>query len=174
MSSKREREYERRRQEKFEQRVADKERSRAAVRRNVVVAALLWDGVPRQLLATAAGDPFITLVSSPALLAELARVLSRSHLGEKIRVSGKTVEEMVSLYARLVSVVTPRHVARVVVSDADDDQVIAVAMTAGASIIVTGDRAHLIPIGEHAGMAIVTARAALDLLLAEQTTQDGS
>lgn len=46
---------------------------------------------------------------------------------------------------------------RVVASDADDDHVIAAAVAARAELIVTGDRKHLLPIGSHQGIAIVTA-----------------
>jgi predicted nucleic acid-binding protein len=56
-------------------------------------------------------------------------------------------------------------VPRVVADDADDDHVIAAAVAASASLIVTGDRKHLLPIGRHAGIAIVTAREALEHLV---------
>ena len=63
-----------------------------------------------------------------------------------------------------MSLVTPVNVPRVVANDADDDHVIAAAVAAGASLIVTGDRKHLLPLGSHAGIAIVTAREVLEQL----------
>lgn len=39
--------------------------------------------------------------------------------------------------------------------DIDDDQVIASAVAAQADLIVSGDRKHLLPLGSHAGIAIV-------------------
>jgi predicted nucleic acid-binding protein len=50
----------------------------------------------------------------------------------------------------------------VVANDADDDHVIAAAVAARAELIVTGDRKHLLPIGSHQGIAIVTAREVVD------------
>ena len=47
-------------------------------------------------------------------------------------------------------------------NDADDDHVIAAAVAARAELIVTGDRKHLLPIGSHQGIAIVTAREVLE------------
>lgn len=52
----------------------------------------------------------------------------------------------------------------VVAGDADDDHVIAAAIAARAGLIVTGDRRHLLPIGVHQGIAIVTAREIVDRL----------
>ena len=44
------------------------------------------------------------------------------------------------------------------------DHVIAAAVAARAELIVTGDRKHLLPIGSHQGIAIVTAREVVDRL----------
>ena len=55
-------------------------------------------------------------------------------------------------------------VARIVMNDADDDHVIAAAIAARAELIVTGDRKHLLPIGSHHGIAIVTACEVVDRL----------
>ena len=42
--------------------------------------------------------------------------------------------------------------------------VLAAAVAAHAELIVTGDRKHLLPIGSHQGIAIVTAREVVDRL----------
>ena len=62
----------------------------------------------------------------------------------------------------LVSLVMPASVPRVVANDADDDHVIAAAVAGRAELIVTEDRKHLLPIGSHQGIAIVTAREVVD------------
>ena len=53
---------------------------------------------------------------------------------------------------------------RIVANDADDEHVIAAAVAARTELIVTGDRKHLLPIGSHQGIAIVTAREVVDRL----------
>lgn len=50
---------------------------------------------------------------------------------------------------------------RVVPGDVDDDQVIAAAVAAQVDLIVTGDRKHLLPLGNHQGMPIVDAAEAV-------------
>ena len=64
----------------------------------------------------------------------------------------------------VVWLVAPVSVPRIVANDADDDHVIAAAVAARAELIVTGDRKHLLPIGTHQGIAIVTAREVVDRL----------
>ena len=81
---------------------------------------------------------------------------------------GTSIEMLVAQYTALVWLVTPASVPRIVVSDADDDHVIAASVAARAELIVTGDRKHLLPIGSHQGVAIVTAREVLDTLEASR------
>ncbi len=130
---------------------------------NVIVAALLWEGVPRQLLEALAADPFVTLASSPHLLAELDRVLAKPQLSQRLQQSSLDADQLMARYARLVTIVQPQSVPRVVSGDVDDDHVLALAVAAKAAFIVSGDRAHLLPIGRHAGIAIITPREAMDL-----------
>ena len=68
---------------------------------------------------------------------------------------------MLADYIEALELVDPLDVPRVVAGDADDDHVIAAAVAAHADFIVTGDRRHLLPIGNHHGIAIVEASEAL-------------
>lgn len=130
---------------------------------NVVVSALLWGGAPYRLIeAAAAGD--IELATSPALLAELREMLERSHLASRLVAQRSSVEQAIALYGEMTVQVSPLDTPRVVAGDVDDDQVIAAAVAAQADLIVTGDRRHLLPIGNHQGIPIVTAREALQRL----------
>ncbi len=124
---------------------------------NVVVAGLLWNGPPRQLLEAAiAGE--VELFSSAVLLDELAHTLGYAKFAGRIEAFGTHITALVAQYTALVSLVAPAGVPRIVANDADDDHVIAAAVAARAELIVTGDRKHLLPIGSHQGIAIVTAR----------------
>jgi predicted nucleic acid-binding protein len=52
---------------------------------------------------------------------------------------------------------------RVVPLDSKDDVIVATAVRANADLLVTGDR-HLLSLGSHEGIRIVTPRQFLDLL----------
>ena len=136
---------------------------------NVVVAGLLWNGPPRQLLEAAiAGE--VELFSSAVLLDELAHTLAYAKFAGRIEAFGTHITALVAQYTALVSLVAPAGVPRIVANDADDDHVIAAAVAARAELIVTGDRKHLLPIGSHQGIAIVTAREVGEQLEARRQT----
>jgi putative PIN family toxin of toxin-antitoxin system len=129
---------------------------------NVVVAGLLWSGPPRRVLQFAFEGEVVEFFSSPVLLDELAHTLAYPKFAARIQAHGSNVDRLLAQYMALVSLVIPVEVPRVVVGDADDDHVIAAAVAARAELIVTGDKKHLLPIGQHHGIGIVTAREAVE------------
>jgi uncharacterized protein len=122
---------------------------------NIIVSALIWGGKPLRLLELAA-EGTLTLCTSPALIAELADVLSRSHLAERLSAKQGSIEQALSDYAELALIFTPTSVPKGVLDDADDDHVIAAAVAAGADAIISGD-SDLLGLGGHDGVAIWTA-----------------
>lgn len=131
---------------------------------NVVVAGLLWAGPPYSLLLRATERQDLLLVTSPALMTELADTLALARFRKRIAEAGTSADELVAAYRDAVMIVMPREVPRVIPDDVDDDHVIAAAVAARARYIVTGDRTHLLPIGTHGEIAIVSPRQCLDLL----------
>ena len=109
----------------------------------------------------------VELFSSSSLINELTRALGYTKFTARTQALGTTTAGLVALYAGLVTLVTPHSVPRVVANDADDDHVIAAAVAAYAELIVTGDRRHLLPIGNHRGIAIITVHEVFDKLIAE-------
>jgi putative PIN family toxin of toxin-antitoxin system len=128
---------------------------------NVVLSALLWRGTPHHLLVTIAQRSNIQLYSSTALLEELADVLTRPSATKRLALIDKTARVVLADYVEAIELVEPVSVPRVVVGDVDDDQVIAAAVAARADLIVSGDRKHLLPLGNHEGIDIIDAAEAL-------------
>jgi putative PIN family toxin of toxin-antitoxin system len=126
---------------------------------NVVVSAFVWGGTPYKLVQ-AAVEGEVELVTSPALLTELRRVLAREHLASRLAKQRSSVEQAIGLYGELAISVSPLTTPRVVTRDADDDHVIAAAMASGAALVVSGD-ADLLSLGSHEGIAIVSAAEAV-------------
>lgn len=128
---------------------------------NVVVSALLWGGLPYQLLQLAT-EGEVTLYTSPALVAELNDILDRPQFCQRLAAQGTDAQAISDLYRSFSVSVEPASVPRVVPDDPDDDHVVACAVAAKANSIVTGDK-HLLKLGRHEDIAIVTVAQALML-----------
>lgn len=127
---------------------------------NIVLSGLFWYGPPHTLL-NHVRDGTLTLISSPALLAELAEVIERPKF-DAILVRSHTSREhsLVEIQA-LAEVVTHDLLPIPVCRDADDDAVLACALAAQADLIVSGD-SDLLILQEYEGIPIVDAVSALE------------
>lgn len=130
---------------------------------NVVLSALFWRGTPYQLLEAIRQRPNVQLYSSPALLAELASVLTRPSLAKRLTMVGRTPRGVLADYVAAIELVEPIEVPRVVPEDPDDDHVIATAVTAHADFIVSGDD-DLLSLAAFQNIPIITAFRALRIV----------
>jgi putative PIN family toxin of toxin-antitoxin system len=129
---------------------------------NVAVSAMLWNGTPARLLALARGDR-IRLCTSAALLDELHGVLLRRKLTTMVARTGRTATELLADYARLTFRVRVRAGRINVARDPDDNTVLACAVAARASQIVSGDD-DLLSVGSYRGIEILSPAAAVHRL----------
>jgi putative PIN family toxin of toxin-antitoxin system len=127
---------------------------------NVVLSALLWRGTPYHLFQTIRRQERAQLFTSAVLLAELAEVLNRPMAARRLALIGRSLEEVLADYTLAADVVTPVATPAVIAGDADDDHVIAAAVAAEADLLVSGDR-HLLALGTHHGIRIVTPAEAI-------------
>jgi putative PIN family toxin of toxin-antitoxin system len=126
---------------------------------NVVFSALLWQGLPFQLLTALRNRADAKLFCSEALLAELADVLSRPHSVKRLAVIGKTARDVLDDYAAIVEFVQPAAISPTS-TDPDDDAVLACALAASADLVVSGDP-DLLNLKHFHGVPIVPPREAI-------------
>lgn len=126
---------------------------------NVIVSAVLWQGIPGRLIA-AAVEGEIEIYTSQALLDELADVITRKKLIKAVARTGQTAEQILQDYRRLAHRVNSRRLTAQVSRDADDDHVLACALAARADLVVSGDR-DLSDLKQFKGMPIVRPAEAL-------------
>ena len=120
---------------------------------NVVVSGLLWHGPSRELLNLARHGT-VELFTSGTLLAELEEVLQREKFFKRLAAAQIQPHDLVTGYAALAAVIQPAQIAPVVLRDPDDDAVIACAVAASATTIVSGDN-DLLALKKHQGIEIV-------------------
>lgn len=131
---------------------------RVVIDTNVLIAGLLWHGSPHALL-TQVRSGALGLVSSPALLVELADVLSRTKFDAVLTRTNTSCERLLAEVRQLTQVFDP-PLAQPVCRDPDDDKVLALALAARVELIVSGDR-DLLVLQQFEGMPIVDPAQAL-------------
>jgi putative PIN family toxin of toxin-antitoxin system len=93
---------------------------------NVVASALLWGGTPERLME-AAGEGALELVTSEALLAELAGILGRSKFAEKLKHKHLSALDIVARYREIAETVEAPAIEEARLRDPDDATVLACA-----------------------------------------------
>lgn len=128
---------------------------------NILVSALISpDGPPGRLLAAVKHDR-LTLITSAPQLSELSAVLSREHLRAHIR--PEEAEDLLGGLDAVGEVVT--NLPPVSLSaDPDDNLILATAISGRADLVVSGDKRHMLALGQLGDIPIVTASAAAALL----------
>ncbi len=127
---------------------------------NVVTSALLWRGIPHQLLQIIRQRSNLQLYSSAALLEELADVLTRPSLSKQL---ARSTSRPATCFwtTRRPFRSSRQHRCHSRCRDPDDDDVLALAVAAQADLIVSGDQ-DLLVIGQFEGIPIIAARSALE------------
>ena len=123
---------------------------------NIWVSGLLWRGMPWKLLCLAEAGK-VELCMAPAMLDELAKVLSYERLQPRLEQLGLTSAELVAYAMDLASIFEVPEGPPIVVADPDDDVFLRCAVVADATCVVSGDN-HLLDLGEYAGIPIITIR----------------
>ncbi|HEY4173548.1 MAG TPA: putative toxin-antitoxin system toxin component, PIN family [Rhodopila sp.] len=135
---------------------------RAVIDTNVLLSGLLWHGTPHKLVEQVRSGT-LTLVSSPALLAELAEIIGRAKFQAILARSGIDAERMLTQVRQLAEIVDPPPLPTPVSRDADDDAVLALAVAAQADLIVSGDD-DLLVLGAYAGIRILSPTDAFAII----------
>ncbi|MBI4328043.1 MAG: putative toxin-antitoxin system toxin component, PIN family [Chloroflexi bacterium] len=130
---------------------------------NTLVSGTLWSGPPSRLVE-ALEEKRATLLMSAQLLAEFGDVVGRAKLASRLAVRDVTSSKLVARLARQAEFVSPVPIALPPsLRDAKDLIVLAVASTAKADAIVTGDE-DLLTMKAFEGIPILTVREALEKL----------
>jgi uncharacterized protein len=123
---------------------------------NVLISALLFGGIPREILhGCVQGEP--PLVISDAILDELQGVLRRKRFG----LAADRVRAIVYEMSTIGDVVTTTSRVKVISEDPSDNAVLECALDGKADHIVSGD-GHLLELGDYRGIEIIDPRRYAD------------
>ena len=123
----------------------------------MLVSAFIAAGPPNRIVEEAI-DGRLELVLPEPVVEELERILV-----EKLAFESEQWREVEVLLANLAveSVPAPKGSIEPVTGDPDDDLILACAVEAGVEVLVSGDRKHLLPLGTHRGVRVLTPQALL-------------
>jgi putative PIN family toxin of toxin-antitoxin system len=121
---------------------------------NVLIAALIARGTCHELLEHCVVRH--ELITSDFILDEL-----REKLIEKFKYPDAMADEAITVLRSRMKVITPSPLEIPVCRDADDDNILAVAVAVSCDCIVTGDK-DLLVLNPYQAVAILTPRAFLE------------
>lgn len=123
----------------------------------MLVSAFIAAGPPSRIVEEAI-DGHLELVLPEPVMEELERILV-----EKLAFDSERWREVEVLLADLAveSVPAPEGPVEPVTSDPDDNLILACAVQANIEVLVSGDRKHLLPLGTHRGVRILTPQGLL-------------
>ena len=136
---------------------------RVVVDTNVAVSGLLWDGPPNDILKWAR-DGFVVLLACQESVKELQRILQYKRFQARLSMLGMSADEVSAYYMNLVRFVpNPKEVPKVIREDPFDNLFLALASEGKAQLVVTGDH-HLLRLGRHMEIEIVTPHEACKVI----------
>lgn len=140
---------------------------KAVLDANVIVSAVISSrGAPRQIVDQWRAEAFEHLTSD-AILQEIGRVLHYPKIAALHRLSEPELSEFLALLREESRIVVPTEILAVS-PDETDNRYVECAVAGGADFIVTGDKRHLLPLGEYGGVRVVSPTTFLIALQLEK------
>lgn len=125
---------------------------------NVIISGLTYRGNEHRVLALAKDGQF-ELALSPYILEEVERVLAR-----KFQRAAQGTSRDIADLLQYATIIDPPALSDAVPGGHADNRILDCGAAAGADFLVTGDKRHLLPLGEHRGTRILNALEFLQAL----------
>ncbi|MDZ8090681.1 MAG: putative toxin-antitoxin system toxin component, PIN family [Nostoc sp. DedQUE05] len=128
---------------------------------NVLLSAIGWKGSPYHCIDLARQGRVKGLIC-PEILDELTEKLE-----QKLKFTPIQVIETIADLLTFLRLITIANTLNFLTIDPNDNMVLECAIVGNATHIVTGDKRHLLPLGSYQGIAIVSAKDFLTLVIPE-------
>ncbi len=123
---------------------------------NIYISALLFGGIPKQLLYFAFEDKF-KLYISEEILNEISFVLRK-----KFKYPPNRVEQVVDSIKTVSTLIYPTQTVNVIKNWPSDNRILECCQKAKANFLVSGDHKHLLPLKKFYSTQIVTPQEFLN------------
>ncbi|MBR8827960.1 MAG: putative toxin-antitoxin system toxin component, PIN family [Gomphosphaeria aponina SAG 52.96 = DSM 107014] len=127
---------------------------------NILLSALLSPTSNPSKCLQLARSGIIQSVTCQEIIDEFAEKLT-----VKFKYSPNESQEIISQFLHYSKTIQITNTLNVVEKDADDNKIIECAIVGLANYIITGDKKHLLPIGNYQGISIVNGTNFLQILM---------
>lgn len=121
---------------------------------NVWISALLWQGIPRQILLLGKAKK-ITIFANPALWEELVNTIKRRKFEKRFSFLGVTPNDVLESAKELLIMTPNLNIKCEELRDQKDLIILSAAVSAKANFLITGDE-DLLVLNEYQGIYILT------------------
>jgi len=111
----------------------------------------------------------LTVHISKDILLEISKVLLYPKISEVLSKAGINEKEILRAIKENATTVNPKLKRQIIDEDSEDNKILECALTAGADIIVTGDK-HLLKLGKFRKTRILTPREFFDNVQRKKAT----
>jgi len=139
-----------------------KRRLKAVLNTNVWASAMIWGGLPAEVIS-AAEDSRVCIITSEAIIEEINQTLAYPRLRRVYEDAGVNRQELIEAALRIGKLVEVKTKVNVVHEDPADNKFLECAFDGKADFLVTGDE-HLLRIGHYKATRIVSVRQFLRIL----------
>jgi putative PIN family toxin of toxin-antitoxin system len=139
-----------------------KRKLKAVLDTNVWVSAMIWGGLPAEVIS-AAENKRICIITSEAIIEEINQTLAYPRLRRVYEDAGVNRQELIEAALRIGKLVEVKTKVNVVHEDPADNKFLECAFDGKADFLVTGDE-HLLRIGHYKATRIVSVRQFLRIL----------
>lgn len=129
---------------------------------NVIVSGLIAErGNPGRLL-DAVRRGHVELVTAPIQVDEIADVLARPQIAERLTEGAR--DQLAHLFNDIAEVITDALPVVSTSADPDDNLILAIALAGHVDLIVSGDKKHMVNLGDIEGIPILSPASAIKRL----------
>ena len=127
---------------------------RAVLDTNVLISAVIATGTPHEIVVAGYSGAY-EIIASPATVTEFRTTLQK--YPDRFGLSDSAIDAEVETLCSFATIVEPTVSLSLVDADPDDDTFLAVAVTAEADYVISGD-SHLLDLGSVRGIEICSPR----------------
>ncbi len=135
---------------------------RVVVDTNLIISGTTTSGtIPSELIESWRDDEYI-LVTSPQIVEEVKEVMNRPKIKKRFSFTSREIDKFIENLTTKAFVTPGILEVNVIKNDPDDNKFIACAIEGSAGYIISGDKKHVLSLGDYRGIKIVTARTFLE------------